>query len=217
MKEVNNFKLKIFTTNDTEVISEPISKQMFARIIGVIYSASLDATLQDKQQVLEIEKKQDQHTSSLSINEFLNSYGPTTQPQRIVVMALYLKDFRRIDPFFTEDIKNLYIEAREVLSKNFSRDFSLAVKAGLLAKNPNDSSYYLTNSGKHAIENKFSTTVFKSSLKGKIPKKPKAKKATVINDKVSNIEIDPESADFSTYQQLESKSDKILLLLKLGH
>lgn len=96
-----------------------------------------------------------QSTSSgrvVAIREFLNEVSAKRNPDKITVMAIYLRDHQGRDTFSRDDVKSLFRKAGEPVPGNYARDFGLALSAGWIAEDHATSGeYYVTNSGDEAL------------------------------------------------------------------
>ncbi|MGB7101895.1 MAG: hypothetical protein WBD95_24405, partial [Xanthobacteraceae bacterium] len=66
--------------------------------------------------------------------------------------------------FSKDDVLTQFRIAREAMPGNFRRDFSWAISTGWIAEDPHDPNrFYITQSGKRAVEGNFSKEVTKNS------------------------------------------------------
>lgn len=101
-----------------------------------------------------------------SLREFLDESKASRNPDKITAIAEYLVVHEAIELFTRDDIKGRYRVAGEAAPANFPRDFAWAVKNGWVAEDTKtQGSYYVTQKGRAAIDNKFSDEVRKATLK----------------------------------------------------
>lgn len=97
-------------------------------------------------------------TSKLSIREFLDEANASTKPDQIVAIGHYIAVHEGRETFSRDDIKARFQSARERLPSNFPRDFGVAVGKAMIAEDHQKSGqYYVTKTGIHAVEHKFSS------------------------------------------------------------
>lgn len=100
----------------------------------------------------------------LSLREFLEETQAKRNPDKITVIAEYLFEFEGQELFARDDIKSRFRLAGEAAPANFPRDFSWTVRNGWIAEDPKSpESFYVTQKGRNAIENKFSSDVKKAT------------------------------------------------------
>ena len=118
-----------------------------------------------------------------SIREFLDSCGAKRVPDKITAIGKYLKKHNHQMVFDKNDLISHFESAAEPVPKNISRDLKWTLKAGWIAlKSGTKDRYYVTNSGKAAVEQKFSKEVVKKT-RGLMP--GGAKKAPAKQDRES--------------------------------
>ena len=99
-----------------------------------------------------------------SITEYLNRYVPRRNPDKILTIAGYLKNIEDKDSFHSNEIKNMFREAAEMLPGNFSRDLKWVVKNGWIAKDTKKKgNYYITNTGLRVLEGGFPKEIIKKT------------------------------------------------------
>jgi hypothetical protein len=95
-----------------------------------------------------------------SLREFLNEVEASRNVDKIVAIAAYLESERGYETFSSTQIKGEFRSAREPTPANFPRDFRAAIGAGWLAPSHDDpNEYYVTDSGRRAVEAQFSAEV----------------------------------------------------------
>ncbi len=101
----------------------------------------------------------------MSLREFLHESQASSNPEKITAIGEYLREHEGKDEFTRDDIKGRFRQAGEAPPKNFSRDFSVATKNVWVADDANSpGSFFLTNTGRAAIKNKFSAEVKKATM-----------------------------------------------------
>jgi fibronectin type 3 domain-containing protein len=112
-----------------------------------------------------------------SIREFLDSCEAKRVPDKITAIGKYLKIHNNQMDFDKNDLISNFESAAEPVPKNIARDLKWTLKACWIAlKSGSKDRYYVTNSGKTAVEQKFSKAVVKKT-RGLMPggsKKPSA-------------------------------------------
>lgn len=99
-----------------------------------------------------------------SVREFMSQVGAKRNPDKIVAIGAYLMQELGRETFTRKDVKEQFMNAREPVPGNYTRDFDWAVSNGWLAPTPGSiKDYYVTNSGLVAITNQFSHEVLKAS------------------------------------------------------
>lgn len=118
-----------------------------------------------------------------SIREFLDACQAKRVPDKIAAIGMYLKTHSDQQDFDKSDLISHFESAAEPVPKNISRDLKWTLKSGWIAlKNGSKDRYYVTNSGKTAVEQKFSKDVVKRT-QGIMPggsKKPSIAKSSAV-------------------------------------
>jgi hypothetical protein len=100
----------------------------------------------------------------MSLREFLNEADAKRMPDKIVTIGEYLISQTGQEDFSGDDVRDRFRAAGEVTPANFSRDFKWTISNGWVAEDPkNAGRYYVTQTGKAAIQAKFSGDVRKNS------------------------------------------------------
>jgi len=112
-----------------------------------------------------------------SLREFLDAHEPGRNVETIVAIATYLKAHRGMDTFTKEDVRKGFREASEPVPGNYGRDFNWARSAGWIANTDTRGGYYVTETGRKAVEANFPPEVKKASGVARTARKrrPKAK------------------------------------------
>lgn len=97
---------------------------------------------------------------ALSLAEYLAQHEAKRNIEKITAIGEYLKVHQSKGTFTEQDLIDGFEAAGEAPPGNLVRDITWAKKAGWLAeKSDQDGHYYVTNSGRHAIGQKFSQEV----------------------------------------------------------
>ena len=99
----------------------------------------------------------------ISLREFLNAHGAKRIPEKIVAIGEYLTASGAAD-FSKDDVLTQFRMAREPMPGNFRRDFAWAIATAWIAEDvQNPGRFYVTQSGKQAVDESFSGEVTKNS------------------------------------------------------
>jgi len=102
------------------------------------------------------------HDSDLSIREFLDTHNAKRNPDIITAVGVFLNIHENMQFFSREDVLNAFEAAAEPAPKNFSRDLKWAIKVGWVAeKRDTPDAYYVTSSGKNAVNTSFPAELIK--------------------------------------------------------
>lgn len=171
-----NFTVKV--TGPGVSIEQEITKQLAQQIIAALFSGGMktsQATFDQEGSLRGISDKDD--GIELSIREFVDKYEPKRKVDFIATFGLFLKEHRNQPIFTREDLISCFEDSGESVPANLSRDIEWAISAGLIAtKNGFKDQYYVTQSGKVAIHQKFPQELKKKTAIKQKPskKKPKA-------------------------------------------
>lgn len=92
----------------------------------------------------------------LSLREVLEESEARTIPEKIVVIAAYLRDQQGQATCTREDNKGKFRTAGEPMPANYSRDFGKAVQSGWIAEDhQNSGKFYVTRRGDEALSTRF--------------------------------------------------------------
>ena len=106
-------------------------------------------------------------SSGMSLREYLNESNAAKIPEKITAIGHYLMTSKNKDVFNRDDIVTGFESAAEFVPKNIPRDFKWTLKAGWIAlKTGTKDQYYVTNTGKQALEGKFSKEAVKKARQG---------------------------------------------------
>src|ERR1700720_1060793 len=141
-------------TGDGVSISRQVSQAVALQIIAITMGGASPAPIST---VPASDKPR--RTSSgqvVAIREFLNDSGAKRNPDKIVAIAIYLRDHLNRETFSRDDVKGLFRKAGEPAPGNYARDFAVAVSAGWIAEDHATSGeYYVTNAGLQTLDEGF--------------------------------------------------------------
>ncbi len=112
----------------------------------------------------------------ISIGEFISEHNATRYPDKIVAIGCYIYEYRGKERFTGDDIKSLFVEAAEKVSRNIARDIRWTLSNNWIAMDPNTKSFYVTQKGFSAVKDKFSKSVIKKTPLPRPTKKASSKK-----------------------------------------
>jgi hypothetical protein len=116
---------------------------------------------------------------NLAMSEFISTHDAARNIEKITAIGEYLKVYRGKSTFTNQDVASGFEEAGDAVPKNLSRDVVWAKKVGWVApKMGADGEYYVTTSGRAAINGNFGPEVkakSKASAGGRKRKKAAAK------------------------------------------
>lgn len=100
----------------------------------------------------------------LSPGEYVDEVEAKRNPDKIVAFASWINIYQGQETFTSDEIKELFDRAGEVMPKNFSRDFRWAQQVRWITESMQEKgSYRLTKRGKQAIDERFSSEIIKAS------------------------------------------------------
>lgn len=99
----------------------------------------------------------------LSLREYFDEAEPKRNPDKILVVASYLKAIEGVEAFSPDDVKGRFRSAGETVPGNWARDFRWVVQNGWVAEDQGSGDYYVTKKGEDAVANKFSAEVKKAT------------------------------------------------------
>ncbi|GGJ14470.1 hypothetical protein GCM10010885_24660 [Alicyclobacillus cellulosilyticus] len=114
--------------------------------------------------ILDKKTRQEVNKDNLSVAEYFNLFNPRRNPDKILCFASYIIDILGRESFEPEEIKPYFQKCGEPTPKNFSRDFRWAVSNGWLDESLNNpGQFYITSSGRKALESKFALDVIQKT------------------------------------------------------
>jgi len=109
----------------------------------------------------------------ISLREFLNEAQATNWPAKITAIGTYMHDNEDRPSFTRDEVRTRFRQAGEAQPGNFHRDFAVTIQNGWISEDPkNPGSHYVTNSGRKAVESKFSGEVKRAATPAR--RKPRA-------------------------------------------
>ncbi|MBL6935647.1 MAG: hypothetical protein ISR48_09560 [Alphaproteobacteria bacterium] len=100
--------------------------------------------------------KPQQPNIRMSLREYLDDVQATRKPDQIVAIGHFISHYEERPNFSRDEIRARFSTAKEPMPANFSRDFGLAVKAGMLAEvHLKQGQFYVTKTGIRAVERCF--------------------------------------------------------------
>ena len=186
MSDVTTYKIKIEGAGLS--IDREVSKEIGEQIVVLLLTGSPNTApagqaAVNHPPVVTSKPATTQHQTSTnpdtSIREFLDGCEAKRVPDKITAIGKYLKRHHNQMDFDKNDMIANFENAAEPIPKNIARDIKWTLKAGWIAlKSGTKDRYYVTNSGKTAVDQKFSKEVVKKT-QGLMPggaKKTPAKK-----------------------------------------
>lgn len=144
-----------------------------------------------------------------SPGEFLRESGATTNPEKILALASYYSRINSDDLFTPVDIQRLFERAREVMPKNFGRDFRNTLEATWIDESTTEAGkYWITKTGEQALADKFvgAARASKGHTTGANPKRQPV-------EDVFALEAIEELNPIYWSGQLQTEAEKILFIL----
>ena len=153
-KENELFDLKL--TGNGITIDRQITASKAAQITRLVFGGDEDADV-IPQPTVKAAIDGGPANGPLSLREFLDEVNALRKQDQIVAIGQYMAVHETKPSFTKDDVKTRFSLAQEPMPANFSRDFSKALKSGIIAHSHwNTKSYYITKSGVLAVGNKFS-------------------------------------------------------------
>lgn len=98
-----------------------------------------------------------------SLREYMDEVGPKRNVEKILTVASYLGAARGQDTFGKDDVKREFRSASEPAPGNYPRDFNWAIQAGWIAPTDEPGQFFVTDTGRRAVEAKFPKEVRKGT------------------------------------------------------
>lgn len=115
---------------------------------------------------------------SHTVGEFLGEVEAKRNPDRIVAFGAYLEDAMGKRPFTRDDIRSQFSRAGEPMPANFGRDFGWAMaNKWIAAAHGSKDEFFVTNTGRKALEAKFSDEFIKKTRRPDRRRRGKSKGA----------------------------------------
>lgn len=114
--------------------------------------------------IVDKQVKPDTSKVNPSVVEYFNQFNPKRNPDKILCFASYITDVLGHESFEPDEVKPYFQKCGEPTPKNFARDFRWAVINGWLDESPyNAGQFYITTSGRKALESHFAPDVIKKT------------------------------------------------------
>lgn len=99
-----------------------------------------------------------------SAAEYMLRHTAKRNPDKILILAGFLRDSHNKNSFHPNEIKNLFRDAGEIIPANFTRDFNWVVSSGWLAPEPDKKGdFYITNTGSKVLSDGFPEDLVKKT------------------------------------------------------
>lgn len=114
----------------------------------------------------------------LSVGEFLRKCQAKRNPDKITAIGVYLLDQMAFSTFTRDDVKQQFQKAGESIPGNYSRDFTIAVASKWLSEDIDGTGYYVTQTGRTAVDQRFPAESRKTFSSAASRKRKATKKTT---------------------------------------
>jgi hypothetical protein len=105
---------------------------------------------------------------ALTPGEYLSSVEAKRNPDKILAFGAYLMDHMGRETFTRDEVRAMFQRAAEAVPGNYHRDFTWAVSNRWLGEQPGTpGAYYVTRTGRDAINGKFGSEVKAATKQGK--------------------------------------------------
>lgn len=155
-------KIKITIRGEGLTYEKVVDKNTAGQIIALCLSAEDEAhsnTKTDRPVFIGLAGSQRE-----SATEYLNRHVPKRNPDKILALAGFLKEFHNKDSFQQGEIKSLFRDAGEIIPANLTRDFKWTVSNGWIAQDSSKKgSFYITNTGMKVLQGGFPKDMVKKS------------------------------------------------------
>jgi hypothetical protein len=139
-------------------IEREIDQGTARAIVGIVLGGSIALPRQNGSQAPRVSHDR------ISLREFLNDVEARRMPDKIVSIGEYIISHTGQENFSADDLRDGFRTAAETLPANLRRDLQWTISNGWVASDPrNPGAYYVTHSGRAAIEAKFSGEVKKKT------------------------------------------------------
>lgn len=96
----------------------------------------------------------------VTVGEFMTAVEAKRHPDKILAFGAYLMDEMGRETFTRDEVRSMFQRAAEPVPANFHRDFTWAVSNRWLGEQTDTpGAYYVTITGRKALENKFAAEV----------------------------------------------------------
>ena len=117
----------------------------------------------------------DRGRKRVSMGEYIDQTGASTNKERIVAIGLYLSEYKDSDTFSRDDVVAGFRSAREPMPKNLTRDLSSTAEARWIEETEESGVYYVTSTGAKAAAAKFSDQDSARTSSRKVSTAPRGK------------------------------------------
>ena len=115
----------------------------------------------------------------VTVGEFMTAVEAKRNPDKILAFGAYLMDEMSRETFTRDEVKSMFQRAAEPVPGNFHRDFTWAVSNRWLGEQADaPGAYYVTATGRKALERKFAAEVKAAS---KLPRRRRPRRTTTAN------------------------------------
>jgi hypothetical protein len=150
----DSFSVKL--TGDGIQLERNIDQATALEILAVVMGRSAGSRTQERGESASATRR----STARSIREYLDEIEAVRNPDKILGIANFLISEHGYKRVTSADIKNAFPSAGETVPANFPRDLRWAVTNGWLGEDPTQrGAYYVTETGRAAIEERFSADV----------------------------------------------------------
>lgn len=159
------------------VVEKSVPAEVARRVINALMAGAFSESASMSGKRSDAASATGSEARRISLREFLEESSARRNPDKIITIAEFVRQFEDKELFTREDIRGRFRLAGEAAPANFPRDFTWAVKNGWIAedaKSPN--SFYVTQTGRNAIANRFSSEVKKGTPQPTARRRPRKAK-----------------------------------------
>ncbi len=207
MEDIKKYKIKIEGQGVT--IDQEIDALQLSKIIPIIISTQFISTLS----MPDLPNNSNMNNQATSLRELINEKFPKTNPQKITVVAYYLRDFLNQRTFSLDDIKIQFERAAEPIPQNLYRDLKQTVFSGWISESAEIGKFFLTTSGESAVQGNFTNKTNSGAKKKQIRLKGHSTALVAIRPDLEKFETETVLEDFGNYWKISKKGDRVLWIL----
>jgi hypothetical protein len=181
MADQSGYKVKI--EGDGLALDREISKEIGDKILVLIYSGTAQPVTMPKSAgpvpiaLPASDVSPQEPDAELAIREFLDQHNAKRNADIITAIGSYLNTYNDQRTFTKEDLLNMFEAAEEPAPANPGRDLKWAINVGwVAAKRGQKDTYYVTASGKNAVDSMFPDGLIKKTKLRVRAKKASAQK-----------------------------------------
>ncbi len=135
-------KIKLSISGNGLSFEKEIDESLAGQIMAICLSVNTSDSLTKSVPLFADAKNKE------SAVEYYDRYFPKRNPDKVLVLAGYIKDVEGRDSFNSGEIKRLFRDVGEVLPANFNRDFSWVIRNGWIAHDTaKKGNYFVTKTG----------------------------------------------------------------------